>query len=440
MMRSIHYSLPALLLVTACTIKGVSLTASIDTTETGETSGGATDPTTGEATDGTTTSQISGDPSGSTTDATTDAESTGEPGLRPLDILFIVDNSGSMAEEQSRLAASATALLAAAGDRDLRLGITTTDNGNPRCPQAQTTPEAGALSTASCRARVDAGEFMFLDEDLSSACTEQCPHQSWTIAPTPTAEDPVAKPRPWFERTAGVANVDVPLVEAIACAMPQGVTGCGFESPLEAMWLATSRARTPGEPQFGFLRPEADLMVVILTDEMDCSSSIGGQEIFTTNKIFWNDPSDPGPTSAVCYRAGVQCQITPDGTTCSAIDRDVTGAVTGDPGAAVLVPVTYYTSVLEGLQEDKTGGATVQMIVIAGVPPGFEDSSAELDIDTDPAPPFDTNFGVGPGCVDGDNYAIPPLRLLDVGQGFGAAKFFSICEPSFDKALAAAAL
>lgn len=430
-MRTIVYSLPTLLLATACTIKGVSLTASIDVTE----SGGDTD---GATSDGTTTSQISGDPG--ETDGSPDGSTTVEPppAERPLDILFVVDNSGSMSEEQSRLAKSAAALLAAAGDRDLRVGITTTDVGNPRCPNAVTTPEAGAFSTASCRERVAAGEFAFNTEDFSSACLERCSHDTLTIAPTITAEDPVAKPRPWFERTAGVANVDVPLVEAIACSMPQGVAGCGFESPLEAMWLATARARTEGEAQFGFLRPEADLMVVILTDEMDCSSSPGGAEIFTTNKIFWNDPSDPAPTSAVCYHAGVQCQITPDGTTCEAINRDLTGSTNADPGAAVLVPVTYYTNVLEALQEDKVGGATVEMIVIGGVPPGFEDGSAELDIDTDPAPPFDADFGVGPGCVDGDNFAIPPLRLLDVGQGFGNAKFFSICDTSFDKALTAA--
>lgn len=432
-MRLLVYSLPTLLILGACTIKGVNLTAL-------ETEGGV-DESTGDPTDGTTTSQISGNPgsdatSEGTTSEPTDETTTGAPSARPLDLLFIVDNSGSMSEKQARLAASAQALVDAAGDRDIRVGITTTDVGNPRCPNATYTPEVGVMSTASCRERVAADEFVFNGSDLSSACLDHCAHETLTVTPTTTAEDPALKARPWFERTAGIANVNVPLDEAISCSVLQGVAGCGFESPLAAMELALTRAMTASEAQHGFIRAEADLKIVILTDEMDCSYEPAAAEIFTTNDIFWN-PDDPAPTSAVCFRAGSQCQLTPDAFECHAIDRDLTGAITDDPSAAVLRPVSVYVDALNAIKDGKTGGATVQMIVIAGVPPGFE-NTGELEDIPPPSPEYELDFGVTPGCVDGTAYAVPPLRILDVGQGFGAAKFFSICEPDFDAALGAA--
>jgi hypothetical protein len=367
-----------------------------------------------------------------------DETTTGAPTSRPLDLLFVVDNSGSMAEKQARLAASAQILVDAAGDRDLRIGITTTDVGNPRCPNATYTPEVGVMSTASCRERVAAGEFVFNMNDFSSACLDHCAHESFTITPTPTAEDPALKARPWFERTAGIANVNVPLEEAISCAVLQGIAGCGFESPLAAMDTALVRAVTMSEQQYGFMRAEADLKIVILTDEMDCSYAPAADEIFTTNKIFWNDPSDPAPTSALCFRAGNECQlIPPNSLECHAVDRDLTGAKTDDPSAAVLRPVSAYVDALNLIKDGKTGGAGVQMIVIAGVPPGFE-NTGELELIEPPSPDFENDFGVTPGCVDGPLFAVPPLRMLDVGQGFGAAKFFSICDDDFDAALGAA--
>jgi hypothetical protein len=462
-MRPSLYTLPSLLLFTACTVKGINLTAALtdsgsdgSTTDTPGTTTDATtdaisdatsdatsDSTTGTTGEPTSTSPITGDSSGSTTsDDTTDSttSTTGEPSGRPLDILFVIDNSGSMADEQSRLAAGADALLAAAGDRDLRIGFTTTDMGNPRCVAAMNTPENGAMSTASCRERVADGEFMFNLQDFSASCLQNCQHESWTITPTAVDDTQQLAARPWFERTAGVANVDVPLAEAIACSLPQGVAGCGFESHLEALRAAVTRAQTPGDPQLAFIRPDADLTLVFLTDEMDCSFTPEFDEIFTTNKVFWNDPFDPAPTSSMCLRAGVDCQGDPSMYSgCPAVNRDTTGAITPDPNQAVLRPVADYTALLNELQAQKSGGALVRMIAIAGVPVGFEDGSAELVLADSPDPEFQQNFGIGPGCVDGDQTAVPPLRLLDVGQSFGAATFFSICESTFDKALAAAA-
>jgi hypothetical protein len=83
---------------------------------------------------------------------------------KQVDILFVIDNSSSMAEEQAALAASFESFINVLErperTADYRIGVTTTDNGNPWCPD--TTPEAGALRLRSCRSRLQ--EFVSDDD------------------------------------------------------------------------------------------------------------------------------------------------------------------------------------------------------------------------------------------------------------------------------------
>ena len=60
---------------------------------------------------------------------------------KDVDILFVIDNSGSMAEEQALLSKNFASFIGVLEQEDVnanyRIGITTTDSGNPRCPKAQ---------------------------------------------------------------------------------------------------------------------------------------------------------------------------------------------------------------------------------------------------------------------------------------------------------------
>ena len=392
---------------------------------------GILDPTNGEATEGSSTGGAPGD---STTGGP-------PPSADGVDILFVIDNSGSMAEEQQRLAAAITALvdpLIAAG-RDLRIAVTTTDVGNPRCPA--TTPESGAFQTASCRARVADGEWTYLDEDLSAACLGVCSKDSLVFSPTTTAEDPDPKPRPWIEWDGATGNVDASLAQALGCMLPQGVAGCGFEAPLEGVYRALARAQTPGDPQFGFLRDSADLLIVIVSDEADCSSNPDFADIFTTNKVFWSSPDDPAPTSAVCWHAGAQCTGGP-GTydDCVAVDRDDAGAITADPTQAVLQPLARYQEALATIAADKLAAgsaATVRVAAISGVPVGYPQVPQVFADSADP----DTQqlYGIAPGCVTESGFAVPPLRIRELVEQSAplGAGLFSICEENFQSSLAA---
>ena len=414
--------------------------------------GDLTDSTTGAET---TDDSASSTPATDTNEPTTSAsagEETGDDttgGLAPataIDVLFVIDNSGSMASAQQRIADAIDEFvdpITSAG-LDLRVAITTTDAGNPRCPS--TTPENGALVATSCRARVPDGEFVSADTDFSSACLDTCQHDAIEILPTTTASDPVASPRPWVEWSPDTSNVDVPLVEALACLIPQGVAGCGFESQLGSLAKSIARMTAPDDPASGFLRTNAHFVAILLTDETDCSYNPEFDEIFTSNKVFWFDPeTDVAPTSSMCWTAGMQCSGGPGVyDDCVPTDKNSAGQATPDPDAAVLTPISSINSVLDDVQASKLAAgsaAKVQLITIGGVPAGYPQNPlvyADGD-DND----YVSLFGIGPGCNYMDMItAAPPGRILDVVEANSplVQGMYSICQPNLAGPLSAIAL
>ncbi len=366
---------------------------------------------------------------------------------RDVDILFVIDNSGSMAEEQARLARNFPTFIGklAEMNADYRIGITTTDVAHPGCKQA--TPENGALVLRSCTEGVAADAFKYGDIDAAFACTDQCTLSADQLALRPGAD---GETHPWLESTLGETNLQagVSMAAAFACFGPQGIDGCGFESPLEAMKLAIEQARSPGGS--GFMRDEALLSVVLVTDETDCSAN-PAQDIFTSNDVFWNDEV-PRLTSGTCWRAGVACTgAGPEFTECHAEDY----SADGEPGAsrpedAVLRPIDGYIEFLAGLRAGSADPADtgphareVLMSLIAGVPVGYDQGDAELAfMAAAPGSPQAHNFGISPGCVnteDGSNStAVPPVREREVAEAFadGARNVYSICQDDYSPALA----
>ncbi len=443
-------------LLAACTLKVGDvgeLTADSSSVDPSADTGDSATDASGEPV--TTTSQLSGDTEPADTDPgdtepgdTTAGDST-TGGLSPasaVDILFVIDNSGSMAEEQQRLISAISELVTPLTDAglDLRIAVTTTDSGSPRCPGAVYTPEGGKFVTASCRAMVAEGQWTFNDEDFSAACLDACPHETLPFSATTIADDPNLKVRSWVEWDDGASNVDLPLEQTLRCMLPQGVAGCGFESPLESMYLALANSANPASnTNFGFLRDEADLLVVIVSDETDCSYNPEFKDIFISNKVFWNDPDDVAPTSSVCWRAGMACTGGP-GTydDCVATDFDDEGFVTVDPALAVLQPLSRYQELLATIQADKLAAGSagrVHVAAIAGVPIGYPQIPLVHADAVDPL--IQANFGVGPGCEGGNTIAVPPGRIREIVEQTSplGPGLFSICEPSFDGSMAAMA-
>ena len=377
-----------------------------------------------------------------------------------LDILFVIDNSDSMVEEQLNLAANFPLMIDALRnllgpegepfELDAQIMITTTDMGHPLCTDAPPgyEPAMGAPRTTPCIERL--GEF----GDQPEACEQRCPV-------------PIAPSEPFIAFNLDGSNVPGDDVEgAFACLAPQGVVGCEFESPLEAMLRAIDPAAAWNIGPRPFVRDGAGLAVVLITDEADCSvRTPEGYAYFTDPNFdtYWEvNPqtmTKTHATSAVCWNAGVDCgQADQNG-----VYPDCTSIDTG-----VLHPIDRYASYIEDLLI-ATQNKEVRFLAALGVPlvtmhndmPPFNPIAGGVDdlvyrqwIDF-PYPNGDLlpgdggdaaskqfEFGIGPGCTGADNMggftgqATPPVRIREVCEGLDAVDevrccIESICDTDF---------
>ncbi|MBV1856794.1 MAG: VWA domain-containing protein, partial [Nannocystaceae bacterium] len=381
---------------------------------------------------------------------------------KDVDILFVVDNSGSMGEEQANLSENFGRFVSVLEADDVkanyRLGITTTDDSNYWCKGAGVSDaESGQFVLSSCRSRL--GDFYFSgdDTDAEAACTDFCVHESINIQPTITDEDPNPSVRPWLENIEGATNLPdgVTTTEALQCFGPQGINGCGFESHLESMWKALRLARMSDQNQSGFLRDNAILSIVFVTDEADCSfnrelqNTVFGEE-GVGNQAFWSLPDvQQSPTSAVCWNAGVSCDFGLDSNQCVSINLDVDGNETSDDDLASLYPLSKYTTFVQEIEADKkvrNPGQEVIVSAIAGVPenyPMIQQLSYAEGADATNPDSFQARFGIGQGCSSQVAEAVPPVRLREFAETFLIGdddnNLFSVCSTDYGPALGAIA-
>jgi len=309
-----------------------------------------------------------------------------------VDVLFVVDNSNSMAEEQDALAREIPRVVQAlaTGDADadgvqdfpaiasLRTGVVTTDMGTgdfvvPTCSNARAGDDGilrtrGNTAIAGCEATYPS----FLDFSSSDDATS-------------------------FAREVG-------------CVATIGTNGCGFEQQLEA----TLKALTPSTAttsfvggtvghadghNAGFLRDDAILLIVMLTDEDDCSAI---------------DPRIFDPVSTV-YGGDLNLRCFQHPEAVQPIDRFVQGLIEakGDAVRLVFAPIAGFPVDLEGQSVDTI----------------LADDRMELRVD--PAMPS----RLFPACDRASQTAFPAHRILQVAQGLeadGAASVpGSICQDDF---------
>lgn len=242
-----------------------------------------------------------------------------------LDVLFIVDASGSMQAEQAALVAAAGQQLFAqlqtdlGGPPDLHVAVVSTDVG------------VGIPDVPGCPAESYDGRFR------TGADGVTCPIDG----------------RYLIDEADGAGgrttNYTGSFVDAFACAATLGTLGCGFEQPLEAMRRALD-GRYPEHA--GFLRNDALLLIVFLTDEDDCSAS---------DPAIYGDPaatvtSPLGPrTSFRCFEFGVVCD--PDEPRTAG---EKAGCVSRED-SAYIAPVGPYADFLRALKPDPA------MVMLAGM-------------------------------------------------------------------------
>jgi hypothetical protein len=341
---------------------------------------------------------------------------------RAVDILFVVDNSGSMGGEQGTLAQSFASFVevleAQQVGANYRIGVTTTAGD-------------GVLRATSCRARLDDFIFHWVYGDIDErqrGCLDHC------------ALDQIDIPDPWVEKSDGHTNLPpgVGMAEALQCIGPPGINGPGFERPLESMRAALL------DDVHGFIRDDALLAVIFVTDEADCSTDDETEDwLKNFGQVFWTTPERA--TSGVCWRAGVDCVGGPGVyDDCMSQDKGQDGLPTMFEDEAVLYPVQRYIDTLTEIAEHKQiegGQSEVLVALLAGVPLDYPQTGQAVYEDS-PLPEFNIEYGIGPGCGQGtetiqDPPGIPPVRLREFAESFatGEPNVFSICSEDYGVAL-----
>jgi hypothetical protein len=395
----------------------------------------------------------SGDPGGAPTTGETGA--TGETGLTDdtgiappmiegVDILFVLDNSGSMAEEQAMLADSIAALTD--GLRGAQLARR--DDDDRRRQPALPEHDAGGrgLVLSSCVDRVGAGEFTFADMDFSAACTDRCAltDAELVVTPTATEQDVNPAPRKWVESTVGGCSTSrgpSGTVEALRAICRRGWPAAGSSRTCSRCSGRSRRRATRGRrPTSGSCASRRVLALVMVSDETDCSFAGAHVGHLHDNKVFWEDPDAPAPTSAVCWNAGVACSGS--GADVDRVPRGELGRGRGRGGVGRRTrccsrsrPSSSSCSRSRIRRSSFDPLAEVLVGLISGVPIGYDTFDAELVYEDSPDPEFQGSFGIGPGCIvgtpnDPSLTAVPPVREREWAEAFeiDGRNLYSICD------------
>ena len=318
-----------------------------------------------------------------------------------LDVLFVIDNSHSMHEEQEALTANFSAFvstLEASLDTlpDIHIAAVTTDLG------------AGPYGIESCVGQGDAG--MLHNPGIDDPDGTGCPEN------------------PFIESVANTdgtrtTNYRGTLDEAFQCIATVGMMGCGFEMPLEAARRALDGRNT------GFLRQDAFLLIVFVSDEDDCSVSSTG--------LF--DTSQDGVDTDLGYLNSYRC--TEFGLLCDGEPpvREVTGTDTCTVDGEELACVSYgsceprvsdYFHDIESTYIDplvalKNGDASKLIVASVVGEPGdvvtiFEPNDFRPDEPPEPK--------LKPACENANGKAVAGVRLAWFASQFGASVVPNICD------------
>jgi hypothetical protein len=350
-----------------------------------------------------------------------------------VDLLFVVDNSNSMQEEQTALRAAFPELLRAltSGDvdgdgtaeqrpvSDLHLGVVSTDlgigqiDGIPGCEGLG--DDGRLLAAGPAEAGCMASYPRFLE------------HRSTEHELTQTAAD-------------------------LACIAALGTEGCSFEQPLEsalkALWPSDDPRvefvpgpagdglhgqGNPGGQNAGFIRDDpaqgvSVIAIVVVTDEDDCSSRIGAH--FTPPVQL--PPNDP----LLAQGLNTRCLRNP-GNLFKLDDRYLQGFRALRVGneqlvvfsAIVGVPAELVTPERWEAVTDESSRSQLYSELLA-----HPSMQATIDDRSTPDPGDDN---LRPSCDrPGAGTAFPPRRIVELAEMFGSnGSVYSICQDDFTPAV-----
>ncbi len=279
-----------------------------------------------------------------------------------MDLLFVIDNSASMEQEQLNLVEGFPAFItefieSPIPQLDLQFGVISGDLG------------AGNFGHQTCEViGGDRGELQ--NQPRTAGC--QPPVEAFIQIHRTSAGETLQSNVPGNDYRA-----------AFSCIAQLGIGGCGFEQPL----LAIKQALDPAVyTNPGFLRSDSFLAIVVISDEDDCSAV--DPVLFDPTSQGMTDPL--GPLSSFrCTEFGLTCA---EGMRTPGLKSSCVPATGG-----YLYDVQEFITWLEALQPRGT------FFSVIGGPPnlvavGLEDGKPSLK----------------PSCQSASGFAVPAVRLNHV--------------------------
>jgi hypothetical protein len=324
---------------------------------------------------------------------------------RDVDVLFMIDNSLSMKPLQEKLATNFPVFMQVlqalpGGLPNVHIAVVSSDMG---------AGQFDATDVPQCRHLGDQGVFQ---NSPRAACTASGLNAG----------------QHFISSINGMTNFDPAkkIEDVFSCIAQLGQDGCGFEHQLASVVraLGADGAAAPAENS-DFLRQNAYLSIVLITNEDDCSAP-SNSDIFNPGSRLVSDQYGP--------LASFRCNEF--GHTCNGAHPSRTAASTFGPGEChssedgVLLKVA---DILTQIKSVKTDPNKILAAAIAGpadpyavklVAPTLKDDTAQWP-------------EIAHSCTAADGtYADPSVRIQEWINGFGHnGVFLPICAPTFAPAL-----
>jgi hypothetical protein len=372
---------------------------------------------------------------------TTETITIAEKGNPKVDILFVLDNGSSSTEIKQKLYLQMPLFLnvlkGLPTQLDLHIAVTTTDLGAP----------GDVTDKIVCTAQGDNGAFQ-------SAPRGTCTNTTLMNGATYLADD-----------GNGVTNFTDPIASVLQCISMVGGSGCGFRQPLAAAVRAlgadyvVNGVPTPVETNVGFLRPDAYLAIIFLTEYDDCSVPVL-TELFSLNGGEQNLANPLGPIAHYrCNQFGHLCKDPASSSPQALImppleppsdaqgtpampTLDLTDCQDDDQGTGLLIPVSTLVFQIKALKADPDHQIIVSSISGPPTPYSVAWLPASGGQNTQPGelwPQIEASCGaagenVNPKSTmnptDG-SAGEPGVRLAAFVNGFSDNVLASVCDASY---------
>jgi hypothetical protein len=319
---------------------------------------------------------------------------------RNIDILFVIDDSGSMADKQSNLATNFPNFVNVlntieGGLPDVHIGVVSSDMGTKGIDGAAG-PGVGTVGQGGCANTGDDGKLQTSGAMVTGSFISDIKQTDGTR----------------------LRNYTGALDQVFAQMARLGATGCGFEQHLHSM--QRSLQNTQANP--GFLRPDAFLAVIFIADEDDCSMQ-------NASLLAAGDTGPLGPlTSFRCTRFGVTCQV--GGTTTDQMNQiGVKNQCSPADNSQYLAKVSSFVTYLKGL---KTDPSKVIVAGIMGVTDPFAVEQRQINGMNQIALAHSCTYN----SPSGPQVADPPIRIkFFLDQFPNRSTFTTICQPDLSAGL-----